>query len=133
MVCRTAGAADLTARRPFDEFFIGDGNVDDAIEFDAQIAEDGIKGYSLAGRAREAVEDEAFFAVILGEAFFDDAYGNSVRYELAVVHVLLGFEAERGLFFYSCPEHVACRNLGNTIFFNQSFSLGTFTSTRRAH
>lgn len=35
MVCRTAGAADLTARRPFDEFFIGDGDVDDAIEFDA--------------------------------------------------------------------------------------------------
>ena len=55
MVCRTARAADLTARRPLDELFIGNGDVDDAIEFDAEIPKDGIEGYSLAGRTREAV------------------------------------------------------------------------------
>lgn len=60
MVCRTARAADLTARRPLDEFFIRNGDVDDAIEFDAEIPKDGIEGYSLAGRTREAVEDKAF-------------------------------------------------------------------------
>ena len=75
-------------------------------------------------------EDKAFFAVVFRKTFLDNSYGNSIGYELAVVHILFGFKTERSLFFYSCPEHIACRNLGNTIFVNQSFSLGTFTGAR---
>ena len=133
MIGCTTFTADLTARRPFDEFFIGNGNINDTIKLDSQIAENRIEGDSLTGCTGESVENKAFLAVILGKTFFDDAYCNSIGNELSVIHVLLCFQAERSLFLYSCTEHVARGDLRNTILVNQAFGLCAFAGPGRAH
>jgi hypothetical protein len=84
-----------------------------------------LHGLRLRNGAREAVEQVAVLAVVLGQAILDHADDDGVRHQAAGIHVLLGLEAESGAGLDLGAQHVAGRNLGNAELFGDESSLRT--------
>jgi len=85
-----------------------------------------LHGFGLRNGAGETVEQEALGAVWLRDAFLDQADDDVVTDQLASVHHLLGLQPERGAGLDGRAQHVAGRDLGDTVVLAQKCSLGAF-------
>ena len=73
-----------------------------------------LHGLGLRNGAREAVEQVAVLAIVLGQAILDHADDDGIRHQAARIHVpLLGFQTERGTCLDLGAQHVAGGNLRN--------------------
>ena len=133
MIGGAALLADAASRCALDEVGCGNVDVEDARELEPELLEDAVEGVRLLDRPREAVKDEAFLAVVLGEALAHDTDGHAVRYELALVHIALGLAAEGRAFLDRRTEHVARGDMGNGERLDKFCRLGAFAGARRAH
>ena len=86
-------------------------------------------GFSLRQRAREAVEQETVFAVILSNALFHHADDDVVTHQAARVHNLFGFQAQRRAGFDGGAQHIAGGNLRNTESGGNKLRLRAFART----
>ena len=77
-------------------------------EYGRELAELGIEGHGLGGRAREAIQDEPDIGIGLLQTVDNQADDNVVGYKLAGIHVRLRLQAELGAGGNGGAKHVAC-------------------------
>src|SRR2546430_8755093 len=92
--------------------------------FDCDWSSDVCSSDLLRGGAGEAVEDGAFLGVGLRQFRLDEAEDHAVGDELAVVHVLLRFAAERGAVLHGGAQDVARGDLGKAETLRENLTLG---------
>src|SRR2546422_288180 len=86
----------------------------------------------LPGGARKAAHHRARPGLRFSQLFLDRVEDVRVGDELAVVHDLRGFAAERGRRLPRRPQQVARRDLGKTEPLGEDLSLGALARARRA-
>ena len=116
------------AAETLDDFFVIHINLNHEIDIHALFHQ----RLGLGDGAREAVEQEAVLAVVLGDALFDQAENDVVGYQTAGIHHFLGFQAQRGARFHRGTQHIAGGDLGNGKFFLDELRLSALTRTGRA-
>ena len=105
-----------------DDLGIVDGDLDHEIELDTGI----LHRVGLRDGAWKAVEQKAFAAIRLADAFLDHADDDVVRHQRAGVHDFFRRHAECRAVFYVRPQHVTGRYLRNAEFFLDVRRLGAF-------
>src|SRR5690606_14085314 len=107
-------ALDLgTLREAREELVTVRGELDDAVQRDAEVGEDRVELDDLGRVARVAVEDEPLRGVVLREAVAHHRVGHRVRDELALRGVLLREPTELRAALDVRPEDVAGRDRGD--------------------
>src|SRR5687767_7651125 len=125
VVGRAAGATDTAPRDPVDHDFGGHVDVDGGVE--PSRPEETLELLGLDPGAGEAVEDEPDVDdVLLRQPFGHDPDDDVVGDQLAALHELLGFEAERGAGGGGRPEHVTGRDVGHAVVRCHPDSLSAF-------
>ena len=88
--------------------------------------------FGLSQSAREPVEQETVFAIVLRDALFYHADNDVVAHQAALIDDFLGFQAQRRTGFNGGAQHIASRNLRNIKCRSNKLSLCSFAGTRRS-
>ena len=88
--------------------------------------------FGLCQCAREAVEQETVFAVVLGNALFDHADNDVVAHQAAFINDFFRFQTQRRACFDRSAEHVAGGNLRNIKSSGDELRLSAFAGARCA-
>ena len=87
----------------------------------------GVQGLGLGQRPGEAVQDEAVFAVILGQPFLDDAVDHLVGDQAPLVDDGLGLHAQLGAGLDGLPQHDAGGDGGDVQALPDDLTLGALS------
>jgi len=97
------------------------------VELDAVLVQRVFEGFGLGNRPREAVQHPTIECVFHRQALAHHANDDLVGHQVAIVHVLLGFDAHRCAGLDRGPEHVPGRDVGNVVAFDEACGLGAFS------
>ena len=115
-----------------DQNLVLDSYLDDEIELQPFVRQHIFQCLGLGCGAREAVENEPVGAIWLGDSFRDYLDHDVVGHQIAGVHDSLSLSAEFAARVGRSAQHVAGRQLDDSVSLFQYFSLGAFTGTRRS-
>src|SRR2546430_2581783 len=121
------------AGQPPDHLVVVDHQLHHEIELGTEVGQQLVQRDRLRHRAREAVEQETVAGIGLGQPVADHVDGHLVRYQLAVVHEALGFQAQRRALRHVGPEDVPGRDLGHGEVRGDELGLGPLTRSRGTH
>src|SRR4029434_2059900 len=119
---------DATPREPFQHFVIAHVELDHVVEIYACR----VQGVGLRDGAGKAIHDEPVRAIFFLDALFDELDHHAVRDELAFVHILFSFLAERRARLHRGAKHVAGGNLRYSVFLRQKLRLSAFARAGHA-
>ena len=106
VVGRTTLPANDSAAQTLNQHFRVNINVDYCIQLTAIISQHLVEGFGLRQVAREAIQHETLFGVILSQTFLHNAIRNFVRDQFAFIDIFLGFQTHWRFVLDCCPEDI---------------------------
>jgi len=111
-----------------DDFVVADVQLDDGVELDVRLAQ----GIGLGNRAREAVEQEAVFAIRFGDALAHRGDDDVIGDQFAAVHDGLGLHTQIRAGAHGSAQHVPRRDLRDAVTLGDVRGLGALAGPRCA-
>ncbi|SKN27356.1 Uncharacterised protein [Mycobacteroides abscessus subsp. massiliense] len=122
MVSTARSQVNAAAAHAVDNHAVGYVDFNDRVQIHARFNH----CFGLCQRARETVEQETVFAVVLGNALFDHADNDVVAYQTSFINDFFCFQTQRSTCFDGSAEHVAGRDLRNAECSSDELSLCAF-------
>src|SRR5690606_36564115 len=127
-------AFDLcTLQQACHQLVVVGGQLQHCVQGDALGLQHCVQRVDLCAGARVAVQQEAGSHVVLVQAVFDHVVGDRIRYKVAIVDVLAGFDTQRGAALDVRAEDVAGGDRGDLQALGDLHGLGSFAGTRRSN
>jgi hypothetical protein len=114
-----------------DQLIVSGSELEDNIKLGIAYPQDVIKLGYLRPRAGISVEYKPLLGVVGRKPIANHTGGDSVRYEIAGVHVLFGLEARLSFPFHVVAEDVPCGNGNDAEAFGNPFRLRSLARSRR--